>query len=128
MKETKISILIDENYNITLTNTNTKKEYSIDYSKKEINASGIYDLLDYSPESKYIIESNIDSMDDGNEKDYFYEIIEIMNSIINELNNLNGENGEPTKEDSITDEDDETYDLPDYEDTDTFENEDDLPF
>ena len=89
MTEIKISMTMDENYNITLLNCNNNRKVEIDYSNKMINASDVYDLLSYTPECNYTLESNIDSFADGNEKDYFNELIELINSIVSELNNLN---------------------------------------
>lgn len=90
MKEIKISINMDDNNKITIFNKSTWKTLEIDYTNKMINASDVYDVLSYTTESKYLIESNIDLIDDGNERDYFVELIQLIKSITDELNNLNG--------------------------------------
>ena len=54
----------------------------------------VYDLLSYTPDNNYMLESNIDSIPDGNEKDYFNELIQLIASIITELNNLNSSDDE----------------------------------
>lgn len=94
MTEIKISMIMDKDYNVKLLNDRTNNELDIDYTNKMINASDVYDLLSYTPDNNYMLESNIDSIPDGNEKDYFNELIQLIASIITELNNLNSSDDE----------------------------------
>ena len=80
---------MNDDYNVKLLNNFSKKSIKIDYLNKMINASDVYDVLSYTIDSNYIIESNLDSINEGNEKDYLNEIIQLIESITNELNNLN---------------------------------------
>ena len=104
MKEMKIKIIMDDNHDITITNESTSKKTIIDFEKKSLNAAKIYDVLDYNTDSSYRIESNIDEIEDSNEKDYFYEIVEILIDIANELNNLNSPDNEADSDNSDAEE------------------------
>lgn len=94
MTEIKISMTMDTDYNVKLLNDSINKELKIDYTNKMINASDVYDLLSYAPDNNYMLESNIDSIPDGNEKDYFNELIQLITSITTELNNINSSDDE----------------------------------
>lgn len=100
MTEMKINIEMDESNDITIKNKYTDKSVVIDYSKKEINARDIYELLSYLDDVHYEVNSNYDSIPEGNEKDYFYEIITIIDNIKNELNALNDNKDDDENSDS----------------------------
>lgn len=51
----------------------------------------IYELFDYKKDNNYQITSNIDQIEDGNEKDYFLEVINLIDSILKEINELNND-------------------------------------
>ena len=91
MTEIIINMTMDDNHNINITNETSSKNVIIDFEKKSLNAAEIYEVLDYSTDCLYNVKSNIDDLDDGNEKDYFSEIVGILVDISKELNNLNSE-------------------------------------
>ena len=84
-----INLNMASNFDITITNSINDKKLSIDFETKEINAAQIYDFLSYDKDKSYTISSNFDDIEEGNEKDYFSEIISIISSIADELNQLN---------------------------------------
>ncbi len=92
MIEMLINVLMDENFNIRITNEYTKNNLEIDFAKKEINAYDLYTLLAYSIDVKYEVKNNIQSVAEGNEKDYYQEILTIIENIADELNQLNEDN------------------------------------
>ena len=130
MIEMMINLEMNEKNDITIKNEYTSKNLVIDYSKKTINAVEVYELLSYSDGEHYEVSSNYESIPDVNEKDYFYEIIAIIDSIKNELNALNdsdttAENDNQNSEESI---DNEITDVV-FDDSDFSNIEfDDLPF
>lgn len=81
MIEMLINVLMDENFNIRITNEYTKNNLEIDFAKKEINAYDLYTLLAYSIDVKYEVKNNIQSVAEGNEKDYYQEILTIIENI-----------------------------------------------
>lgn len=80
---------MDDKFDITLLNENTKKKKEIKFTNKNVNAYDIYELFDYKKDNNYEIISNIDEISDGNEKDYYNEIINLIESIKKEINELN---------------------------------------
>ena len=89
MTEIEIELYMEENYDIKITNNTVGKEFIVKYSDKKISASDVYDLLTYQDDFLYKLKSNIEIINVGNEKDYFNEILIIMNDIVKELNELN---------------------------------------
>lgn len=88
MTKIKINIKMDENFNIVLLNEKTKKQIEIKFSSKEINAYNLYKLFDYKNGNNYEITSNADKIVEGNERDYFIEVINLIDSIRKEINEL----------------------------------------
>ena len=88
MTKIKINIKMDENFNIVLLNEKTKKQIEIKFSSKEINAYNVYELFDYKNGNNYEITSNADKIVEGNERDYFFEVINLIDSIRKEINEL----------------------------------------
>mgnify|MGYP007087033717 FL=1 len=82
---------MDDKFDIVLLNENSKNKKEIKFSDKNINAYDIYELFDYKKDNNYQITSNIDQIEDGNEKDYFLEVINLIDSIIKEINELNND-------------------------------------
>jgi len=82
---------MDDKFDIALLNENSKNKKEIKFSDKNINAYDIYELFDYKKDNNYQITSNIDQIEDGNEKDYFLEVINLIDSIIKEINELNND-------------------------------------
>ncbi len=91
MTKITINIKMDDKFDIALLNENSKNEKEIKFSDKNINAYDIYELFDYKKDNNYQITSNIDQIEDGNEKDYFLEVINLIDSIIKEINELNND-------------------------------------
>lgn len=91
MTKITINIKTDDKFDIALLNENSKNEKEIKFSDKNINAYDIYELFDYKKDNNYQITSNIDQIEDGNEKDYFLEVINLIDSIIKEINELNND-------------------------------------
>ena len=89
MTKITINIKMDDKFDIALLNENSKNKKEIKFSDKNINAYDIYELFDYKKDNNYQITSNIDQIEDGNEKDYFLEVINLIDSIIKEINELN---------------------------------------
>lgn len=82
---------MDDKFDIALLNENSKNKKEIKFSDKNINAYDIYELFDYKKDNNYQITSNIDQIEDGNEKDYFLEVINLIDSILKEINELNND-------------------------------------
>lgn len=91
MTKITINIKMDDKFDIVLLNENSKNKKEIKFSDKNINAYDIYELFDYKKDNNYQITSNIDQIEDGNEKDYFLEVINLIDSIIKEINELNND-------------------------------------
>ncbi len=91
MTKITINIKMDDKFDIALLNENSKNEKEIKFSDKNINAYDIYELFDYKKDNNYQITFNIDQIEDGNEKDYFLEVINLIDSIIKEINELNND-------------------------------------
>lgn len=91
MTKITINIKMDDKFDIALLNENSKNKKEIKFSDKNINAYDIYELFDYKKDNNYQITSNIDQIEDGNEKDYFLEVINLIDSIIKEINELNND-------------------------------------
>ena len=89
MTKITIRLKMDDKFDITLLNENTKKKKEIKFTNKNVNAYDIYELFDYKKDNNYEIISNIDEISDGNEKDYYNEIINLIESIKKEINELN---------------------------------------
>lgn len=89
MTKITINIKMDDKFDIVLLNESTKKRKEIKFSSKNINAYDIYELFDYKTDNNYEIISNIDKIPEGNEKDYFKEIINLIDGIKEEINELN---------------------------------------
>lgn len=106
MTKITISLNMDDKFDIVLLNKSTKKQKEIKFSNKNINAYDIYELLDYKTDNNYEIISNIDKIPEGNERDYFNEVINLIDGIKREINELN-ENGQDIEvhETQDTDED-----------------------
>lgn len=91
MTKITINIKMDDKFDIALLNENSKNKKEIKFSDKNINAYDIYELFDYKKDNNYQITSNIDQIEDGNEKDYFLEVINLIDSILKEINELNND-------------------------------------
>ena len=89
MTKIVINLLMNEKYDIVMTNSLTNTTKTIEFSTKNINAYDIYELFDYKNDYNYTVESNINDIDDGNEKDYFKEVISLINDIKKEINDIN---------------------------------------
>lgn len=92
MIEMIINVFMEENFNIRIINEYTEKSLEVNFVKKEINAYDIYSLFSYSIDAKYIVKNNCESIREGNEKDYYQEILTIIENIADELNQLNENN------------------------------------
>ena len=91
MIEMNININMDKkSYDICISNSINDKTIDIKFTEKNLNAAKVYDFLTYSVETKYSLFNNADDIDEGNEKDYFLEIIKLFGDITVELNELNG--------------------------------------
>lgn len=88
-----INIKMDDKYDIVLLNENSGKQMQIKFSDKKIAAYDVYELFDYNKNNNYDIKSNAEEILDGNEKDYFLEVINLINSIKEEINELNNNKG-----------------------------------
>lgn len=91
MTKITINIKMDDKFDIALLNENSKNKKEIKFLDKNINAYDIYELFDYKKDNNYQITSNIDQIEDGNEKDYFLEVINLIDSILKEINELNND-------------------------------------
>lgn len=109
MTEIIIKLNMNDKYDITISNKNNDKEITINYKEKKINAIDIYELLSYNENIFYSIESNIDEIVEGNEKDYFNEIIFLMYGIINEINEINDSNEENLEVNKDLDQTDDNF-------------------
>lgn len=87
MEKTKINLIMESNGNINISNELDKKSTTINFSSKELNAKNLYDLLNYCINKQYEISTNIDSVD-GIFKEYFNEVIDLFNKIVDEINNI----------------------------------------
>ena len=89
MTKIVINLLMNDKYDIVMTNSLTNMTKTIEFSTKNINAYDIYELFGYKNDYNYTVESNINDIDDGNEKDYFKEVISLINDIKKEINDIN---------------------------------------
>ena len=104
MKKIIIKIEMDDKNDVILLNEQTEKSKKIEFTTKKINAFDIYELLDYKKDNNYQIITNIETIEDGNEKDYFAEIINLIEGINEEVNELVTEE----KNEEINDKDEQT--------------------
>lgn len=99
MTKITINIKMNDKFDIVLSNETTKKQKEIKFSSKNINAYDIYELFDYKKGNSYEITSNVEIIAEGNEKDYFIEVINLINSIKEEINELSNDGqGDQEKE------------------------------
>lgn len=97
MTKITINIQMNDNFDIILSNEESKQKKEIKFSDKNVNAYDIYELFDYKIDNNYEILSNVDDIADGNERNYFIEVINLIDGIKKEINELN-ENKQDTKE------------------------------
>lgn len=88
MNVMKINLTMNEDKSIIVKNISSEKFLKINFDNKTITATDVYEVLSYIPNTIYKIESNIDDIIDGNDKTYFSDIINLMNSIITEINEM----------------------------------------
>jgi hypothetical protein len=90
---------MNDAHDIIITNKADDNNISINYSDKNINASDIFNIINYQENDKYKIESNIDEITEKNLNEYFKDFLDVMNSIIDEINKIDVEL--PKKDDSL---------------------------
>jgi hypothetical protein len=88
MKEMKINLFMDAEKNIIVTNLNTNYSFTISCVEKTITAPQIYQLLNYQINNTYILDSNVESIGDENDKSYFFDIISLFKSITKEVSEI----------------------------------------
>ncbi len=88
MKEIMINLTMNEDKDIVVANTLNEKFFTISYENKIIKAVDIYELLTYQLNNTYKIESNLDEITDQNDKTYFTDIVNLIQSIIDEINEM----------------------------------------
>ncbi len=70
----------------------TENKYTINFEDKIINAQSIYNLLNYKPEYIYKVSSNIEDIEDNRMKEYFEDVIDLIQKIVRDINELNEKN------------------------------------
>jgi len=88
MKEMKINLFMNAEKNIIVTNLTTKYSFIISCIEKTITAPQIYQLLNYQINNTYVLDSNIESIGDENDKSYFFDIISLFESITKEVSEI----------------------------------------
>ena len=83
-----INLTMNEDKSITITNISTERVFKINYDDKIITAQDIYEMLSYEPNNIYKIKSNIDDINEENDKNYFSDVVNLINSIIIEINKM----------------------------------------
>lgn len=115
-----------DNKNVIITNDD--KSVTITNEKKEINAEDIYSLLKYEEGNTYSVESNLDDINDKNDKEYLNDIVSLIDEIKDEINSLVESKDEDISEietnNSISDETDDYHEKEEKK----LYNEEDFPF
>lgn len=88
MEKIIINLTIDKNNNITVKNSKSNKQFTIDYQSKKLNAQDVYDVFNYEKENNYEIKSDMDTISEIKIKEYYDDIINLFESITKELNEL----------------------------------------
>ena len=88
MEKIVINLNIDEDNNIIIKNSKTKKSITIEYISKILNAQDVYDVLHFEKGNNYDIKSDIDKINDDKIKEYYTDIITLFKNITDELNEL----------------------------------------
>lgn len=88
MINTTINLTIDENNNIKIANIDSSMSFDIKYSDKLVKAIDIYAILQYEIGKKYIVTSNLEEIQDEKIKEYFGDIISLIEGIVEEINNI----------------------------------------
>ena len=116
MTKIVIKLIMNDNFDIEMTNSLTSVKKEISFLTKNINAFDVYELFGYKNDYIYDIESNVDDITDGNEKDYFKEVISLVENIKNEINKINDKKEEVPVEESTSVSSDESVDDIKFED------------
>lgn len=88
MEKIIINLSIDKDNNITIKNSKSNKEFTIDYQSKILNAQDVYEVFDFEKDNSYEIKSDIDNLKDEKIKEYYKDIFNLFESIKTELNEL----------------------------------------
>ena len=88
MEKIIINLTIDKDNNITIKNSKSNKEFTIDYQSKILNAQDVYDLFNLEKNSNNEIKSHVDNIPDIKIKEYYNDIINLFEDIKKELNEL----------------------------------------
>lgn len=88
MIEINVDLTIDDDGNILII-CGEDKDYTINFEDKTINAQKVYDLLDYDLEKRYIITSNLESVEETRMKEYFEDVVNLFKKIVDDVNSLN---------------------------------------
>lgn len=101
MIEINVDLTMEEEGNI-LIECGTENKYTINFEDKIINAQKVYNLLDYKSEYIYKLSSNVEDIEDIRMKEYFEDVIDLLQKITNDINELNEkDNEEDVEEDNI---------------------------
>lgn len=101
MIEINVKLTMSKEGNI-LIECGTENKYTINFEDKIINAQKVYNLLDYKPEYIYKLSSNVADIEDDRMKEYFEDVIDLIQKITNDINGLNETDiEEEKKEDTI---------------------------
>lgn len=88
MEKIEITFSIDNDNNITIENSKTKKSFTIEYTSKILNAQNVYDLFNFEKGNNYDIKSDIDQITSEKIREYYADIINLFDDIKKELNEL----------------------------------------
>lgn len=105
MIEISLNLTMDEKGNI-LIECGSENKYTINFEDKIINAQKVYNLLGYKPEYIYNFSSNIEVVEDVRMKEYFEDVIDLFQKIVNDINELNESDIEEEKKEGTIEIDD----------------------
>ena len=105
MIEISLNLTMDEKGNI-LIECGSENKYTINFEDKIINAQKVYNFLGYKPEYIYNFSSNIEVVEDVRMKEYFEDVIDLFQKIVNDINELNESDIEEEKKEGTIEIDD----------------------
>lgn len=88
MEKIKINMCLDDNDIIIKNESMESYNIRIGNENKIIKAKDIYDLLDFKPGNKYELIYDKDESVESPVRDYWNDVVVLLQDIINEINNM----------------------------------------
>jgi len=88
MKEIKIILNMNQDGDINVKNQDSGYEFCVSFSLKEIKATDLYELLSFELGNQYVVESNIEEVDDVKKKYIFNEVISMIEGVVEKIKDI----------------------------------------